>query len=160
MNSRYYIRNPGRDCRSDPGDCVDCGSGSIIVGLDRRLDHCHRWAVFQCEQGQETEGSQTGGTSGQKHTVHGRKRDFSDRTGRTSCCNGDADSFGRRRSRPLLRAGDEDCHEEQGCRPNRKRCWRPCPRCEGRVGKHWRRFQSDGLRRSDRNLFGRYRFNE
>lgn len=88
------------------------------------------------------------------------KRDFSDRTGRTSCCNGDAGSFGRRRSRPLLRAGDEDCHEEQGCRPNRKRCWRPFPRCEGRVGKHWRRFQSDGLRRSDRNLFRRYRFNE
>lgn len=80
--------------------------------------------------------------------------------GRTSCCNGDAGSFGRRRSRPLLRAGDEDRHEEQGCRPNRKRCWRPCPRCEGRVGKHWRRFQSDGLRRSDRNLFRRYRFNE
>lgn len=49
---------------------------------------------------------------------------------------------------------------EEGCRPNRKRCWRPCPRCEGRVGKHWRRFQSDGLRRSDRNLFRRYRFNE
>ena len=75
-------------------------------------------------------------------------------------CSDNAGSFGRRRSRPLLRAGDEDCHEEQGCRPNRKRCWRPCPRCEGRVGKHWRRFQSDGLRRSDRNLFGRYRFNE
>ena len=115
---------------------------------------------FQCEQGQEAEGSQTGGTSGQKHAVHGRKRDFSDRTGRTSCCNRDAGSFGRRRSRPLLRAGDEDRHEEQGCRPNRKRCWRPCPRCEGCVGKHWRRFQSDGLRRSDRNLFRRYRFNE
>ena len=73
---------------------------------------------------------------------------------------GDAGSFGRRRSRPLLRAGDEDRHKEQGCRPNRKRRWRSCPCCEGRVGKHWRRFQSDGLRRSDRNLFGRYRFNE
>ena len=60
----------------------------------------------------------------------------------------------------LEEGGDEDRHEEQGCRPNRKRCWRPCPRCEGRVGKHWRRFQSDGLRRSDRNLFRRYRFNE
>lgn len=50
--------------------------------------------------------------------------------------------------------------KNQGCRPNRKRCWRPCPRCEGRVGKHWRRFQSDGLWRSDGNLFRRYRFNE
>lgn len=49
-NSRYYIRNPGRDCRSDPGDCVDRGSGSIIVGLDRRLDHCHRWAFFSANK--------------------------------------------------------------------------------------------------------------
>lgn len=30
---------------------VSIAVGSIIVGLDRRLDHCRRWAVFQREQG-------------------------------------------------------------------------------------------------------------
>ena len=48
---------------------------------------------FSANKVKKQKGSQTGGTSGQKYAVHGRKRDFSDRTGRTSCCNRDAGSF-------------------------------------------------------------------
>ncbi len=57
---------------------------------------------FSANKVKKQKESQTGGTSGQKHAVHGRNRDFSDRTGRTSCCNRGRRFFWKKAKSPII----------------------------------------------------------
>lgn len=159
-NSRYYIRNPGRDCRSDPGDCVDRGSGKQkearqAAQVARNTPFMEETAISAIAQGELPVVTGTPVLLEEGEVAHYyapatkivTKNKAVGRTGsgagvRVRVAKGVSV---RTRSRVSLWG------------------WIVVLTIVT-VGlffsEHWRRFQSDGLRRSDRNLFRRYRFNE